>query len=47
MNIILKEGNPCPASNYWCIGDILWSYFMFLSFIHKAYGYTNLVGSKS
>ncbi|HAD78496.1 MAG TPA: hypothetical protein DCF99_02475 [Flavobacteriaceae bacterium] len=37
MNIILKEGNPCPASNYWCIGDILWSYFMFLSFIHKAY----------
>ncbi len=37
MNIILGEGNPCPASNYWCIGDILWVYFMFLVFIHKVY----------
>lgn len=27
----------CSVENFWCIGDILWSYSIFIAFIYKVY----------
>jgi hypothetical protein len=34
---ISTDSQRCSVENFWCIGDILWSYSIFIAFIYKVY----------